>query len=122
MGDTLCLNVKERKRVDAMEIKCMRNMCGVRRIDRVRNERVRESCGSKVSLIERADRRVLKWFEHVVRMSNKKIIKKVYKSSVNDVRDGERPRRRWSDGVRDILVRWGWSIREAERVVGDCAN
>ena len=35
------LNMHERKRIEAVEMNCLRNICGVRRIDRVRNEEIR---------------------------------------------------------------------------------
>ena len=35
------LNVHERKRIEAVEMNCLRNICGLRKIDRVRNEEIR---------------------------------------------------------------------------------
>ena len=36
------LNTHERKRIEAVEMNCLRNICGVKRIDRVRNEEIRK--------------------------------------------------------------------------------
>ena len=39
------MKVKERDKLDVAEMKCLRSMCGVTRMDRVRNEVVRERVG-----------------------------------------------------------------------------
>jgi high-affinity K+ transport system ATPase subunit B len=48
-----------------MYIKCMRTVCGVCIMDRVRNENVGCRCGREVSIGGRMDRNVLKWYGHV---------------------------------------------------------
>ena len=46
---------------------CLRIMCGITRMDRVRNEVVRERLGVPDKLSKRVDRKVLKQFGHVER-------------------------------------------------------
>ena len=41
------LKVRERKRMEAVEMNCLRNICGLRRIDRVPNVEIRR-CGKKM--------------------------------------------------------------------------
>ena len=55
----------ERKKVNLLEMKCLKNLVGVSRMDRVRNEEVRSRAGIERELASRADQRVLKWFGHV---------------------------------------------------------
>jgi hypothetical protein len=43
-------------------------MCGVSIMDRVRNEEVRRRCGSELSIGERMDINLLRWYGHVERM------------------------------------------------------
>ena len=62
-----------------MEMNCLRNMCGVTRRDRVRNEEVRERVGVDIALADRVEERVLSWFGHVERLT-----KRVYESD-NDL-------------------------------------
>ena len=41
-GSEVCgLNVHERKRTEALEMKCLRNICGMRKMGRFRNEEIR---------------------------------------------------------------------------------
>ena len=58
----------ERNKLDVAEMKCLRSMYGVTRLDRMRNEVVRERVGVPEKLSNRVDRKVFKWFGHVERM------------------------------------------------------
>merc|ERR1712002_202066 len=49
------MRVKERNKLDVAEMKCLRNMCGVTRWDRWRNEVVRERVGVPEALSKRVD-------------------------------------------------------------------
>ena len=50
----------------------MRNVCGIRRVDKVRNAIIRET-----SVMERIKRNVLKWLGHVERMGDERLVKRV---------------------------------------------
>ncbi len=44
-AETRNMGAAERKRLNVMEMRCLRSMCGVTRMDRVRNEEVRRRAG-----------------------------------------------------------------------------
>ena len=69
-------------------------MTGVFRLDRVRNEVVRARTGVRRELAARVDMNVLRWFGHVERMDNKRLLKKVMNAKV----DGRSARGRPSFG------------------------
>ena len=54
--------------MNVLEMKCLRSLVGVSRMDRVRNEEVRRIAGIERELASRVDHRVLRWFGHVERM------------------------------------------------------
>ena len=58
----------ERWKVNVLEMKCLKSLVAVSRMDRVGNEEVRRSAGIDRELASRADQRVLRWFGHVERM------------------------------------------------------
>ena len=58
----------ERRKVNVLEMKCLRSFVGMSRMNRVRNEEVRRRAGIEKELANRADQRVLRWFGHVERM------------------------------------------------------
>ena len=59
------------------EMKCLRNVVGVVRWHRVRNDEIQSKAGIEVTLAEKVDRRVLRWFEHVERLHEKRWPRKV---------------------------------------------
>ena len=56
--------------VNVLEMKCLRSLVGVSRMDRVRNEEVSSRAGIERELASRADQRVLRGFGHVERMTS----------------------------------------------------
>ena len=54
------LRSAERRKVNVLEMKCLRSLVGVPRMDRFRNEEVRRIAGKERELASRADQRVLR--------------------------------------------------------------
>ena len=86
----------ERQKLNVFEMNCLRSMTGVSRLDRVRNEVVRARTGVRRELAARVDVNVLRWFSHVKRMDNERLLKKVMNAR-------GRPRFGWMDGVKRAL-------------------
>ena len=79
-------------KLNVFEMKCLRSMTGVSQLDRVRNEVVKARTGVRRELAARVDMNVLRWFGHVERMDNERLLKKVMSAKV-DVRSARgRPR------------------------------
>ena len=107
------LKVCERKRMEAVELNCLRNICGLRRVDRVPNVEIRRF-GKNVSVNQRIDQVVLRWSGHVDGMGDERMTKSVCESDMRLVRRRGRPRKCWMDGVKEVLSRKGLSIQEAK--------
>ena len=58
-SETLSLSEQERRKIKVFEVMCLRNICGIRGVDRVRNAIIRERCGCELSVLERIERNVL---------------------------------------------------------------
>ena len=80
-----------------MFLKCL---VGMPRIDRVRNEEVRRRAGIKMELASRADQGVLRWFGHVERMDEYRMVRWVLMAEVSGGRVRGRPRLGWMDSVK----------------------
>ena len=87
----------ERRKVNDLEIKCLRSLVGVSRMDRVRNKEVRMRAGIGKELASRADQRVLRVFGHVERMDEPR---RVLMAEVSEGRVLGRPRLGWMNGVK----------------------
>ena len=57
----------ERRKVNVLEIKCLRSSVGLSRMDHAWNEVCRRA-GIETKLASRVDPGLLRWFEHVVRI------------------------------------------------------
>ena len=68
-------------------------------MDRVRNEEVRRRAGIEMELASRADQKVLRWFEHVERMDDYHMARRVLMAEVS----GGRPRLGWMDDMKVAL-------------------
>ena len=71
-------------------------------------------CGKKVSVSQRIDQGVLRWFGHVERVGDERMAKRVYESDVRGVKRRGRPRKCWMDGVKEVLARKGLNIQQAK--------
>ena len=69
-SETWSLSAKERSKIEVFEMMCLRNTCGIRRMDRVRNA-IREVCRYELCVLEKIERNVLKWFGHLKRIRGK---------------------------------------------------
>ena len=86
--------------MNVLEMKCLRSLVGVSRMDRVRNEEVRRRAGIERELASRADQRVLRWFGHEERMDDYRMARRVLMGEFSGGWVGGRPRLGWMDGVK----------------------
>lgn len=117
-AETWGMREDERKKLNVFEMRCLRSMLGVTRMDRIRNEDIRERVGIRSELAGRADQCALRWFGHMERMDEGRMTKQVMNSCMSGNRPRGRPRLRWKDGVERVLTGRGMTVEEA-RV---CAN
>ena len=89
--------------MNVLEMKCLRSLAGVSRMDRVRNEEVRTRAGIEKELASRADQRVLRWFGHMEIMDEYRMASSELIAEVSGRRVRGRPRLGWMDGVKVAL-------------------
>ena len=75
----------------------------MRRMDKVPNARIRQLCGVMKGVNEKIDESVLRWFGHVERMGNDRISKRIFVAECAGSCSMGRPRKRWTDTVKDCL-------------------
>ena len=90
----------ERRKVNVLEMKCLRSLVGVSQMDRVRNEEVRRRARIERELASRADQRLLRWFGHVERMDEHRMAGRVMMAEESGGRVRGRLRLGWMDGVK----------------------
>ena len=109
----------KRRKVNVLEMKCLRSLVGVSRMDRVRNDEVRRRAGIERELARRADQRVLRWFGHVERMNEYRMIRRVLMAEVSGWWLRGRQRLGWIDGVKVALGNRGMMVEAARQFAKD---
>ncbi|XP_072395294.1 uncharacterized protein [Diabrotica undecimpunctata] len=75
---------------------------GITRLDRIRNEAVREHLKVQ-SIIQKIEEAQLRWYGHIVRMNQERPVKKVWEARIQTKRPRRRPMKTWDDNVTSIL-------------------
>ena len=57
-SESWSLSARDRSRLEVVEMKCLTSICGLRRVDRVRNEEIRRRCQMEVSISERVEQKM----------------------------------------------------------------
>ena len=109
----------ENRKVNVIEMKCLRSLFGVSLMDRVRNEEVRRRAGIEREVASRADQRVLRWFGHVERMDEYRMVRRVLMAEVRERRVRGRPRLGWIIGVKVALAYIGMTVEAARQSTKD---
>ena len=109
----------ERRKVNVLEMKCLRSLVGVSLMDSVRNEEVRTRAGIERELASRADQRVLRWFGHVETMDEYRMARRVLMAEVSGGRVRERPMLSWIDGVKVAMDNGGMTVVAARKWAKD---
>ena len=109
--------IQERK-LEVEEMKMLRWMCGVTKMDKIRNERIRGTV--KVEKIsKKIQERRLQWYGHVRRREDGYVGRRVMEMEVPGRRRRGRPKQRWMDNIgedmkdknlsdNDVYDRAGW--------------
>ena len=105
--------------MNVLEMKCLRSLVGVSRMDRVRNEEVRRRGGIERELVSRADQRVLRWFGHAESMNECRLARKVLMAEVSGGRVRGRLRLGWIHGVKVTLSNRGMTVEAARQCAKD---
>ena len=105
----------ERKKVNVFEMKCLRSLVGVSRLDRLGNEEVRRRAGIEKELASRADQRVLRWFGHVERMDEYRMARRVLMAEASGGRVRGRLRLGWMSGVKVALGNKGMTVEAVQQ-------
>ncbi|KAK4874304.1 hypothetical protein RN001_013664 [Aquatica leii] len=87
-------------------MKYLRGVIGITRLDRIRNDRVREELDEE-PIINVIKRQQLKWFGHLVRMDEGRSPKEVWQARSEHKRKRGRPKKSWDNVITDNLKEKG---------------
>ncbi|GBP32165.1 hypothetical protein EVAR_80933_1 [Eumeta japonica] len=93
---------KNESRINAVEMRSLRSICGVSRKDRCRNSDVRERCGLKENVVTRVEGGMLRWFGHLERVNESKLTKQNANVCDGKVSKG-RPRKSYAGHIGGVF-------------------
>ena len=105
----------ERRKLNVLEMKCLRSLVGVARMDGVRNEEVHKRARIETELASRVDQRILRWFGHVERMDEYHIARRVLMAEVSGGQVQGRLGLPWMDDVKVTLGNRGMTVEAARQ-------
>jgi hypothetical protein len=100
------MNSNNQSAIQACEMQFLRKIEGKTRSDRIRNKIILETVGVQ-PIQEYAERSKLRWYGHVNRMGDKRIVKRVYEATDKGKRPRGRPRKKWSEGLQEVTRKKG---------------
>ena len=101
-AETWALKKAQEKKLEVAEMRMLRWMCGVTKLDNIGNERI--SGTTKVGEItKKVQERRLKRYGHVMRREEHYVGRRAMVMKVQERRKRGRPKRRWLDKVKDDI-------------------
>ena len=112
-AETWAAKKAHEKKLDVAEMRMLRWMCGVTKLDMIPNTRIREM--TKVGEISgKVQEKRLKWFGHVMRREEDYIGKRVLGMEVQGKRKRGRPKWRWIDKIKEDMREKGMVAAQAQ--------
>ena len=112
-SETWAVKKAHEKKLDVAEMRMLRWMSGVTKMDRIRNERIRGTT-TVGEISKKVQESRIKWYGHVSRREDEYVGKRVLGMEVPGKRRRGRPKRRWMDNIRNDLSERGLSEEDAQ--------
>ena len=109
---------RTRSRVQAAEMRFVRRIFGVTRMDQIRNTWIREAINIEPLLLW-VEKSQLRWRGHVERMSSERLVKQKFDAEPEGRRPVGRPRTRWKDQSDALIRRAGFDPLDAASMTTD---
>ena len=90
------LRKREEQRLEAAQTKFLRHLLGIKRLDKEKNQYIREKTGAQ-NIVKEIKLYQKKWLQHVQRMDTNRIPKQALRYRSKGRRNIGRPKKRWRD-------------------------
>jgi hypothetical protein len=92
------LKKREEQRLEAAQIKFLRQLLGKTTLDKEKNQYIREKTGAQ-NIVKEIKQYQKKWLQHVQRMDTNRLPKQLLQYKLTGRRIIGRPRKRWRDQI-----------------------
>lgn len=91
-----------KKSIEACEMKILRKIEGVSRMDKIKSETIRNNLKIK-SVLLKIETQQLRWFGHLTRMEEQRTTKVIWETVTGNSKRRGRPRKTWNSVIANIL-------------------
>jgi hypothetical protein len=111
-SETWTLTTKLKSKLQAAEMRVLRLIHGVTKLDHIRNDTIRSELQIE-PLLTYIEKSQLRWYGHIKRRGPENLTKKLLDWKPPGKRNKGRPRKRWLDNIKEILDRESINIYTA---------
>ena len=87
---------REEQRLEAAQLKFLRHLLGITKLDKENNQRIREKTGAQ-NIVKEIKQYQQKWLQHIQRMDTNRLPKQALQHKPKGRWNVGRPRKRWKD-------------------------
>jgi hypothetical protein len=110
-SESWTLRKSDCQKLEAFEMRCLRSILSVSLLDNMKNDDIKQQLNIKNNITQMITKRRLKWFGHVIRMSQDRLPQQAYKKDFTQPRKPGTPPSRW----RDLIPKdSGLALQDAE--------
>ena len=99
--ETWTLRKRDKDRLLAFEMRCYRRILNIRWQQKITNEEIRGRIGNITNIVQLVIRRKLRFFGHICRMDDKRLVKNVVFGRMEGTSRKGRPCREWLDDISE---------------------
>jgi len=118
-SETWTLREADKNRLRVFEMNCLRKIKGVTRRDRIRNADIRSEMGMEVDVVQKIQKKRLRYYGHVVRMKPERLPNIALFGHVHGQRKRGRPRKRWLNNLEEDAEEMGLNMVESSYFLRD---
>jgi len=102
-AETWCLKAKTVAKLNSTEMDFWRRSARISRKDKIKSTIIKQKMNVTRSVLDDIKTKQLKWYGHVSRMEEGRLLKEVMKWRPPGRRKRGEPKRTWADGIRGLM-------------------
>lgn len=109
------LSDRQKSKLQATEMKFLRRVENITKLDRIKNEDIRDRL-QVTPVLKSIESQQLRWFGHLVRMKESNQVKTIWETKMTGKRPRGRPNKTWNDSITQILRKQNITWKEATKL------
>src|SRR6185436_1099244 len=114
-SETWNMNQRQKSKIQAAEMRYLRRVEGITKMDKIRNEKIRNNLNIE-SIHNSVDKKQIAWYGHLVRMPEENQTKQAFNARFAGKKKRGRPTKTWENNIAEILSRNNINWHEAKRL------